>query len=83
MSERNKVLDKIRKCLALSTSSNEHEAAAALRQARKLMDAHGITDLTCWRQKPRSAVPKLASSPDRPVGKRTWRVWWRTHSIAV
>lgn len=45
MSDRNKVLDKIRKCLALSTSSNEHEAAAALRQARKLMDAHGITDL--------------------------------------
>ncbi len=30
--------------MALSASSNEHEAAAALRQARKLMDAHGLTD---------------------------------------
>ena len=39
-----KILDKIKKCLALSSSSNEHEAAAALRQARKLMEAHGLTD---------------------------------------
>ena len=38
------ILEKIRKCMALSASSNEHEAAAALRQARKLMEAHGITD---------------------------------------
>lgn len=45
MSERDKIIDKIKKCLALSASSNEHEAEAALRQARKLMDAHGVTDL--------------------------------------
>ena len=45
MSNHEKILDKIKKCLALSASSNEHEAAAALRQARKLMEAHGITDL--------------------------------------
>lgn len=45
MNDRNRILDKIKKCLALSASSNEHEAEAALRQARKLMEAHGITDL--------------------------------------
>ncbi|WP_334158678.1 DUF2786 domain-containing protein [Oryzomicrobium sp.] len=45
MSDNAKILDKIKKCLALSASSNEHEAEAALRQARKLMEAHGITDL--------------------------------------
>jgi hypothetical protein len=45
MSDHAKIMDKIKKCLALSASSNEHEAAAALRQARKLMEAHGITDL--------------------------------------
>lgn len=44
MTDREKILDKIKKCLALSASSNEHEAAAALRQARKLMEAHGISD---------------------------------------
>jgi hypothetical protein len=45
VSDRAKILDKIKKCLALSASSNAHEAEAALRQARKLMEAHGITDL--------------------------------------
>lgn len=38
------ILEKIRKCMALSKSSNEHEAAAALRQAYKLMAQHGITE---------------------------------------
>lgn len=45
MSNRDKIIDKIKKCLALSASSNEHEAAAALRQAKKLMETHGISDL--------------------------------------
>jgi len=45
MNDRNRILDKIKKCLALSASSNEHEAEAALRQARKLMEEHGVTDL--------------------------------------
>lgn len=44
-SSTDKVVDKIKKCLALTSSSNEHEAAAALRQAKKLMEAHGISDL--------------------------------------
>ena len=38
------ILAKIRKCMALSASSNEHEAAAALRQARALMEKHGLTE---------------------------------------
>lgn len=38
------LLAKIRKCLALSSSSNEHEAAAALAKARALMEEHGVTD---------------------------------------
>lgn len=45
MSERDKIIDKVKKCMALAQSSSEHEAAAALRQAQKLMQAHGITDL--------------------------------------
>lgn len=42
--DRDKVLDKIRKCLALGKSPNEHEAAAALRQAQKMMAAHNLTE---------------------------------------
>lgn len=40
-----KIMDKIRKLLALSESSNEHEAAAAMRQARKLMDKHQLSSV--------------------------------------
>lgn len=35
-------LGKIKKCLRLAKSANEHEAAAALRQAQKLMAEHGV-----------------------------------------
>ncbi|MBI5919009.1 MAG: DUF2786 domain-containing protein [Nitrosomonadales bacterium] len=41
---RKAILEKIKKCLALSASSNEHEAEAALRQARALMKKHSIDD---------------------------------------
>ena len=37
-----KILNKIKKCLALATSSEPHEAAAAMRQAQKLMEIYGI-----------------------------------------
>lgn len=40
-----RILDKIKKCLALSQSSEPHEAAAALRQAQKLMEIHGVSQL--------------------------------------
>ena len=37
-----KVLDKIKKCLALSKSANEHEAAQALKQAQALMEKYEV-----------------------------------------
>ena len=40
-----RILNKIKKCLALSQSSEPHEAAAALRQAQKLMEIHGVDQL--------------------------------------
>ena len=40
---RDEALQKIKKCLALAASSNEHEAAAALRQAQKLMQQFDLT----------------------------------------
>jgi hypothetical protein len=39
-----RILEKVRKCLALSASDNAGESEAALRQARKLMEKHGITE---------------------------------------
>lgn len=43
--DKQKALEKIKKCLALSRSANEHEAAQALKQAQALMRAHQINDL--------------------------------------
>lgn len=42
--DKNKVIDKIKKCMALGNSSNANEAAAALRQAQKMMNMHGLTE---------------------------------------
>lgn len=41
---RDQALTKIKKCLALGRSTNPHEAAAAMRQAQKLMAEHGLND---------------------------------------
>ena len=38
-----RILEKIKKCLALATSDNANEAATALRQAHALMDKHGVS----------------------------------------
>ena len=43
--DRNDAIRKILRCLALSKSSNENEAAIALRQAQALMQKHGIEEL--------------------------------------
>lgn len=40
--DREKILDKIKKCLALSQSPEPAEAAAAMRQAQKLMELHSV-----------------------------------------
>lgn len=41
---RDEALDKIKKCLALTASPEAHEAAAALRQAQKLMAQFGLSE---------------------------------------
>lgn len=38
----NRIIERIKKCLALAQSDNANEAATALRQAQALMEEHGI-----------------------------------------
>lgn len=59
------VMEKIRKCLALSESSNEHEAAAAMRQARKLMEKHGLSSeaMNIFKIKEESMETKYSNPP--------------------
>jgi hypothetical protein len=42
--DHSKALEKIKKCMRLAASSNPHEAAAAMRQARALMDKYRIEE---------------------------------------
>jgi hypothetical protein len=42
--DKDTALEKIKKCLNLARSGNEHEAAAALRQAQKLMETHRVSE---------------------------------------
>jgi len=46
--DRDTALRKVLRCLRLAASSNPHEAAAALRQARALMDQHGLTEADAY-----------------------------------
>lgn len=52
---RDQALRKVLACLRLSASNNAHEAAAALRQARALMDKYGLTDADAEASEIRSA----------------------------
>lgn len=45
MNHIDRILDKIKKCLALSESANENEATIALQQAQKLMESHGLSSI--------------------------------------
>lgn len=58
---REQALQKILKCLALAKSANEHEAAAAMRQAQALMAAHALE----------SADVEMASVAEHPSRGRS------------
>lgn len=64
------LLQRIRKCLALAKSDNPHEAAAALRQAQKLMQMYGLGNEEI----------RLAALGESAVGNRSaslpkWHGW--------
>lgn len=42
--DRERIIDRVKKCLRLAKSNEPHEAAAALRQAQKLIAEHDLTE---------------------------------------
>lgn len=60
-----RILNKIKKCLALSQSPEPAEAAAALRQAQKLMEMHGISQADLGRADLGEAEVKSKASVSR------------------
>jgi len=68
-------IEKIKKCLALSKSANEHEAATALRQARALMEQFNVSDLEMLAAEVSEAAAK-AGAKERPS-------LWENHLASV
>jgi hypothetical protein len=64
------IISKIRKCLALSKSANEHEAAAALKQAQALMAKYGVDDA--------ALLAAEASEVDAKSGAKKSPTGWET-----
>lgn len=63
-----KAMSKIKKCLALANSDNPHEAAAAMRQAKALMDKHGVSASHITMSEIGEAATKSATmSRDKPA----------------
>ncbi len=57
------VLDRVRKLLALATSANIHEAAAAAARAQRLIDEHRLQDLL----DAEDAAPAFEDARDAPI----------------
>lgn len=76
MIDKAKALERIRKCLALAGSSEPHEAAAALRQAKALMEKYGISDLE-------ASLSDIGELECKSSGKSTIPMWEATLAKAV
>ncbi|WP_254912547.1 DUF2786 domain-containing protein [Pseudomonas putida] len=63
-----RVIRKIKRCLALSKSSNENEAATAIRQAQALMREYRLTELDVRL----SDVDEVQSEKSRATRRPTW-----------
>ncbi|WP_306602511.1 DUF2786 domain-containing protein [Azonexus sp.] len=65
--DKRKAIEKIKKCLALSKSANEHEAAAALRHAQKLMAEFKVADLDIEASRASDAKAKSGVTSTPPL----------------
>ncbi|MBP6861382.1 MAG: DUF2786 domain-containing protein [Neisseriaceae bacterium] len=70
------ILRKIKKCLALSKSSNEHEAAQALKMAMAMMEKHGFNQIDV-------ALSDIAEARGQAVQKRTTEWQWRLAALCT
>lgn len=73
----NRILEKIKKCLRLAQSDNAAEAAAALRQAQKLMAMHGLSNSDVEL----ADVEKHRAKSVRSANPPEW-VWYLMHTIS-
>lgn len=77
-SEKEKILEKIRKLLRLSGSDNEHEAAAAAAKAQQLLSEH---NLTIGNITPEQAAKEFTASHARRKTRQRLEHW--AHNLAA
>lgn len=65
-----RVIRKIKRCLALSKSSNEHEAATAMRQVQALMREYRLTESDVHLSDAGEAESGIARAKRRPTRER-------------
>ena len=80
--DKDDILRKIEKCLALAKSSEPAEAAAALRQAQALMREHGVSQLEAQAIGARECSVKAAAHARRAGTKPTLPALWPMLSAA-
>lgn len=66
-----RIINLIQRCLALSESSNEHEAAAAMRKVQELLEKHNL-DMRTVQEMPAEDAIQMADIPI-PIGTDNWR----------
>ncbi len=74
--ENERTLRKIKKCLALSKSSNEHEAAQALKMAMAMMEKHGFSQIDI-------ALSDIKEVRGQAVQRRVTEWQWRLSSLCT
>jgi len=72
--DHSKALDKIKKLLRLAASDNPHEAAAAMRQARALMEKYRLEESDIQLSEVFECVLAVVRNRRRLNGKPTWLV---------
>lgn len=70
MTDRERILDRLRKLCALESSPNRHEADAARGLADRLCEMHGVT-------RAEAAASEASGTYELPLGARGWDETWR------
>jgi len=73
--DRAKVLDLIRKLLALSQSPNEHEAARAAEKAQELLFKYKLSMVEVQAQKGDGKGPKIVELDGDIISQKNWGKW--------
>lgn len=74
--DKKEVIEKIKKLLALSNSSNEHEAALAASHAQRLLSEHNLAMTDVEARKEAEVADKVETDAAKTLPKWVWELLW-------